>query len=499
MRKASKRVAVVCSVLLGVCAALALNPEQAEAGIGKIRATIAQLFGGSVNVSGAISDGDVLTFTSGEWGASAAAGGGETLAQTLALGNTAGTDLLADAGTVTVPGIAWASDDDGTGTGFYRPGADEIDASINGVSLVHYEAGLAYFEANVQLPDGRILYLGDGQDLSFSWSTAQTPDAATLGIFRLLLVVEAGDEATDFGVTQPANPTIVIQSSDETTPTERALLDWESLTIGGATSTGIRLDLEGAGTILAIREGDDSDYRSIACNSVNVDGSVNVQDFGRVNIGSGSDAFLEWSTGQTNDALQIATDSQSRTVLLIDRTQAATDYNFAQQSNPTLHIHSAAAQDADHFSLQHNQTNAVLWTGEGGFFFTTDGSTQDGDILAGTISVSKEVEDLTADNVLLGSETNKVLTNLGDAGLQTQTLPGAATVGTTYTFFVAAAFEMRVDPGASDKLIDADNTGLVDGEYITNSTVGGSITLVALSDGDWMVTHSKGTWTEETP
>ena len=66
---------------------------------------------------------------------------------------------------------------------------------------------------------------------------------------------------------------------------------------------------------------------------------------------------------------------------------------------------------------------------------------------------------------------------------------------------MAAGFELRIDPQAGDKIVDSDMGGLVNGEYITSTTVGASITLMAMSDDDWAVV-SKSTaadWTEETP
>ena len=42
-------------------------------------------------------------------------------------------DILAANGTVTNPSIGWLSDDDGTGTGFFRPAADQIAITLAGV------------------------------------------------------------------------------------------------------------------------------------------------------------------------------------------------------------------------------------------------------------------------------------------------------------------------------------------------------------------------------
>jgi len=107
------------------------------------------------------------------------------------------------------------------------------------------------------------------------------------------------------------------------------------------------------------------------------------------------------------------------------------------------------------------------------------------------------VEDVVADNILVASESGKLFTNLGDAGLQTTTLP-TASAGVTSRFSVVAAFEVRIDPAAGDHLIYSGGA-MADGEYLTSTTVGSSLRVTALSSGDWLVEAEQGTWAEETP
>ena len=92
-----------------------------------------------------------------------------------------------------------------------------------------------------------------------------------------------------------------------------------------------------------------------------------------------------------------------------------------------------------------------------------------------------------------------VWTNIGDADVITFTLPAGAS-GYKVTFVRHAAFELRVDPNASDKILDA-SLAPVDGEYVTTNTGSefATLTLTCLSTADWVVTSRTGTWTEETP
>jgi hypothetical protein len=53
----------------------------------------------------------------------------------------------------------------------------------------------------------------------------QTPDALTVGLCtdsRNLIICEKGDMATDFGFAQQANPTLVMQAADASTPAKRS-------------------------------------------------------------------------------------------------------------------------------------------------------------------------------------------------------------------------------------------------------------------------------------
>lgn len=79
--------------------------------------------------------------------------------------------------------------------------------------------GLSYFQQTVVIADDRNFLFGSGNDTLMSWRTSQTPDTLVLALAvssHSLLVCELGDQSTDFGAPNYANPTIRIQSSDAT-------------------------------------------------------------------------------------------------------------------------------------------------------------------------------------------------------------------------------------------------------------------------------------------
>ena len=102
------------------------------------------------------------------------------------------------------------------------------------------------------------------------------------------------------------------------------------------------------------------------------------------------------------------------------------------------------------------------------------------------------VEDHTANDTLSAAESGSIHTNAGASGAITLTLPSGAPAGTIFTFVVAAAENLAIKAGNNDKIIlGNDSDALADGETLTltpadANDVGMSITLVALSSGDWL-------------
>jgi hypothetical protein len=108
--------------------------------------------------------------------------------------------------------------------------------------------------------------------------------------------------------------------------------------------------------------------------------------------------------------------------------------------------------------------------------------------------IKKTIEAHTSDDTLAESESGNVHTNLGATGTVTLTLPDSAPEGTTFTFAVQAAQELRIDPG--DATI-RDDSGQTADKYKSADAVGECITLVADENSDWVTIAKNGTWTEE--
>lgn len=101
--------------------------------------------------------------------------------------------------------------------------------------------------------------------------------------------------------------------------------------------------------------------------------------------------------------------------------------------------------------------------------------------------------DKTSTYTVLDTECdgNTYFTNSGAAGTIEFDLPADPT-GLICTFIVMEAFALRPDPNSTD-LISPEAAG----KYLTNSTVGGTITFVGVNATTWMVLSSFGTWAAE--
>ena len=83
-----------------------------------------------------------------------------------------------------------------------------------------------------------------------------------------------------------------------------------------------------------------------------------------ITFGTGTDAGIEYDTAQTPDSWMFGVGQDSRTLWLREQADSG-DYALAQQTNPTLAIHSAAATANQYISIAHDQTNGVIDVGTG--------------------------------------------------------------------------------------------------------------------------------------
>jgi hypothetical protein len=108
--------------------------------------------------------------------------------------------------------------------------------------------------------------------------------------------------------------------------------------------------------------------------------------------------------------------------------------------------------------------------------------------------IRQSIEAHTTNGTLASAESGSVHTNLGAAAVVTLTLPAAAAQGTTFTFAVQSAHELRIAPGVA---AIRDDSGQTAGKYKSAGTIGASLTLAADANGDWATIAKNGTWTQE--
>lgn len=110
---------------------------------------------------------------------------------------------------------------------------------------------------------------------------------------------------------------------------------------------------------------------------------------------------------------------------------------------------------------------------------------------------SKLVEANTAGsgspNIITEAESGTVFTNEGATALNYHTLP-TAVAGLTYTFYVDDADGIHITANTSD-IIQINGVASTAAGYAECTSIGGSITLVAINSVDWVCTASVGTWT----
>jgi len=112
----------------------------------------------------------------------------------------------------------------------------------------------------------------------------------------------------------------------------------------------------------------------------------------------------------------------------------------------------------------------------------------------GAGGIKKTIEAHTNDDTLTVAESGSVHTNLGASATVTLTLPASAPAGTTFSFAVQAAQQLRIDPGTA---AIRDDSGQTADKYKSANTIGASLTLIAESAGNWATISKNGTWTEE--
>jgi hypothetical protein len=96
---------------------------------------------------------------------------------------------------------------------------------------------------------------------------------------------------------------------------------------------------------------------------------------------------------------------------------------------------------------------------------------------------------------MTAAQMGRIWTNTGDGDGTVFTLPEASTVlGQSVTFSVTVAQNLDVNPNdATDQIMGLTNAA---GDAVRNATIGGTLTLTAITANMWMVTSSYGTWAD---
>lgn len=93
--------------------------------------------------------------------------------------------------------------------------------------------------------------------------------------------------------------------------------------------------------------------------------------------------------------------------------------------------------------------------------------------------------------------SGSVFTNQGATAAATFALP-AALPGMEFTFYVMAAYELRIDPNGT-QTIGLPSTGVQQaaGKYVGADAVGEYVHIVCVKAGQWETLGYRGTWTAE--
>lgn len=133
-----------------------------------------------------------------------------------------------------------------------------------------------------------------------------------------------------------------------------------------------------------------------------------------------------------------------------------------------------------------------------------DSAFADGDFASVTIGAGPALVNFytvtqAAGLTLTVADSGCIVTNVGASGAATVTLPTDPPAGVFYRFYVSAAQELRVDPGAGNKIVGLGALAPADAEYVTANANGEFLNILSNSAGDWQAVGYGGTWTEETP
>jgi hypothetical protein len=259
----------------------------------------------------------------------------------------------------------------GTGTPSYATGAGDlyVTGALECDGLLYADAGIRTTSAIYG--SGNDFSVGAADFTSYGFirwsSTAQTPNTnliCTGNISNAYVMCEYADRSYDFSHSQQTNPTLFIQSANQSTT------EWGSFahdqthfrikTGTGATciGTGTPGSATGLGDLYV------TDALEVD-GTIHADLGVTVPESVTLTLGVAGNSKIQYAGNQTAKAAMWGLPATSDTLILCQ--QADTSFNFAHAAatNPTLFIQSANQSTTEWGSFAHDQTHFRIKTGTG--------------------------------------------------------------------------------------------------------------------------------------
>jgi len=322
--------------------------------------------------------------------------------------------LLVGDGTVSAPAIAFANDDDGSGTGFYRGSANAINVATNGVyKHIFSSSGNFHSEGDV---DGSNLYSGTGGYISIGSRTKWTSSAD--GIWEM--GISAGTRGVRFDTASvDGELTLTDESGGDlyliaskfgfgsTTfyDVQNLYLNHASANIQNRNSSGT-LKLNTQSVTAAAGTGAISIFTGAASN-------IGDYDTGAVNIYSG-DTTTDGDTGPIILRTGVAGAGAADAGDILFQTHGTNTRGKFLGDGGEFHLISESADESGFLVLSHNDTDGYIHSAKGtinlGNSYATTESLTTGSVVIGedTNGRSLEVSGLSywKDDLILGSSAN---------------------------------------------------------------------------------------------
>jgi len=287
-------------------------------------------------------------------------------------------------------------------TGIDVDGTSQFDASVTFNSAAIAASSLKINDWVSPGTGGKINF-GTGNDASLLFNTYPTNDSLYLGLdatSRTLVVGDVADISYNFAHGNQTNPTIFVHSASQSTSqwisishdqTDGVINAGTNLKITpytkfGSGTTSQSLSASGDVLVSGKLEVDGNAYfdDAVTCAS-----HISMPDAYQVRFGNSQDVGLAYNTAQTVHAFYIGVSSDSRNVIIADQGNRATNFGHAQQTNPTIFIHSANTATDEWISFTHDQTDGVIDVGTGAVKFLDDIKLEANDIITDTTTGMK--------------------------------------------------------------------------------------------------------------